>query len=75
MTGTMLDYKKHFRLEFGAYSETHYDKEKTNAMVERTGGDIFLGPSTNFQGGFLGPQALGRIALGPLALGRNALGH
>ena len=28
MTGTTLDYKKHFRLEFGAYADTHDDKEK-----------------------------------------------
>ena len=52
MTGTTLDYKKHFQLEFGAYADTHDDKEKTNNMVERTGGAICLGPSTNFQGGY-----------------------
>ena len=52
MTGTTLDYKTHCSLEFGAYAETHDDKEKTNTMVERTGGAICLGPSTNLQGGY-----------------------
>ena len=32
MTGTTLDYKKHCRLDFGAYAETHNDKEKQTLL-------------------------------------------
>jgi hypothetical protein len=49
LTGQHLDYRKHVRLEFGAYVQTHEDH--TNNMAARTVGAICLGPSGNEQGG------------------------
>jgi hypothetical protein len=49
ITGQRLDYKKHVRLEFGAYVQTH--EEHTNGMEARTVGAICLGPTGNEQGG------------------------
>ena len=49
MTGKHIDYKKHVRLEFGAYVQTHEDHN--NDMQRRTVGAICLGPSGNEQGG------------------------
>jgi hypothetical protein len=48
-TGKHLNYRKHVRLEFGSYVQTHEDH--TNGMEERTTGAICLGPSGNEQGG------------------------
>ena len=50
LTGKHLDYRKHIRLEFGAYVQTH--EEHTNDMLPRTIlGALCLGPSGNEQGG------------------------
>jgi len=49
MTGQQLDFKKHVRLEFGAYVQTH--EEHSNGMEPRTQGAICLGPTGNEQGG------------------------
>jgi hypothetical protein len=49
LTGKHLDYRKHVRLEFGSYVQTH--EEHTNDMLPRTIGAICLGPSGNEQGG------------------------
>jgi hypothetical protein len=52
MTGTTLDFKKNFRIPFGAYVEAHEDYDTTNTMAERTTGTICLGPTANFQGSY-----------------------
>jgi hypothetical protein len=52
MTGTTLDYKKHYKLTFGAYLETHEEHIQTNTMSERTRGASCLGPTANFQGSY-----------------------
>jgi hypothetical protein len=52
MTGTTLDYKKHCRLPFGAYVETHEENKPTNTLKERTRAAICLGPTANFQGSY-----------------------
>ena len=49
ITGRHLDYRKHVRLEFGAYVQTH--EKHTNGMERRTCGAICLGPTGNEQGG------------------------
>jgi hypothetical protein len=48
-TGKHLDYRKHVRVEFGSYVQTHEDH--TNGMEARTTGALCLGPSGNEQGG------------------------
>jgi hypothetical protein len=52
MTGKTLDYKKHCKLPFGAYVETHEEHVHTNTMANRTIGAICLGPTVNFQGSY-----------------------
>jgi hypothetical protein len=52
MTGTTLDYKKHCRLSFGAYVETHEENKPSNTLKERTQAAICLGPTANFQGSY-----------------------
>jgi hypothetical protein len=52
MTGTTLEYNKHYRLPFGTYVETHEENDPTNTIVERTRGSICLGPTANFQGSY-----------------------
>jgi hypothetical protein len=52
MTGTTLDYKKHCRLPFGAYVETHEVNKPSNTLKERTRAAICLGPTANFQGSY-----------------------
>jgi hypothetical protein len=49
LTRKHLDYRKHVRLEFGGYVQTH--EEHTNDMLPHTIGAICLGPSGNEQGG------------------------
>jgi hypothetical protein len=49
LIGQHLDYRKHVRLEFGSYIQTH--EEHTNDMLPRTIGAICFGPSGNEQGG------------------------
>jgi hypothetical protein len=52
MKGTTLDYNKHCKLPFGAYTETHEINTPTNTMKERTRAAICLGPTANFQGNY-----------------------
>jgi hypothetical protein len=49
MTGTTLDYKKHCRLPFGVYVETHEERKTSNTLNERTRAAICVGPTANFQ--------------------------
>lgn len=49
LTGTAIDSKKHCRLPFGAYVQTHEDHD--NTMTARTVGAIALRPTCNMQGG------------------------
>ena len=48
MIGRQLDYNKHVRSEFGAYTQTH--EQHDNSMMPRTVGAICLGPTGNAQG-------------------------
>jgi hypothetical protein len=50
ITGLKRDYKKHCRLVFGAYVQTHEDHD--NTMKSRTTGAIALRPMGNEQGGY-----------------------
>ena len=51
MTGTKMNYKKHCKLAFGAYAQTHEeDKPRNSAGIERTLGAICLGPENNLEG-------------------------
>jgi hypothetical protein len=52
MTGTTLDFKKHSRIPFGAYVESHEDYNTTNTMAEITRGTMCFGPTENFQGSY-----------------------
>ena len=52
MTGKPLDYEKHCRLPFGAYAQTHEDRNITNNMITRTEGGICLGPTGNLEGSY-----------------------
>jgi hypothetical protein len=52
ITGTTLDNRKHCRLPFGAYIETHEDNKPSNTIRERTRAAICLGPTANFQGSY-----------------------
>ena len=51
MTGMKMNYKKHCRLTFGAYAQTHEEEQPRNsATIERTLGAICLGPENNLEG-------------------------
>jgi hypothetical protein len=52
MTGTTLDYKKHCRLPFGVYVETHEENKPSNTLKERTRAAICLGSTANFKGSY-----------------------
>jgi hypothetical protein len=52
MSGTALDFTKHCQIPFGAYTEVHEDKGKTNTMDGRTHPAIYLGPTENLQGSY-----------------------
>ena len=47
-----IDYKKHCRLEFGAYAQTHEDNALRNSMQARSLGAIALGPSHGQSSGY-----------------------
>ena len=47
-----LSYKYHYRAPFGAYYETHEDKEPTNSMRSQSLPTICLGPTGNFKGSY-----------------------
>ena len=76
LTGRHLDYRKHVRLEFGSYAQTH--EEHTNDMRARTQGAICLGPSGNEQGGHYfmclrTGRRLHRFAWTPLPMPEDAI--
>ena len=76
LTGRHLDYRKHVRLEFGSYAQTH--EEHTNDMRARTLGAICLGPSGNEQGGHYfmclrTGRRLHRFAWTPLPMPEDAI--
>ena len=48
--GTLIDYNKHCKLEFGTYVQVH--EEHDNSMATRTTGAIALRPTGNEQGGY-----------------------
>ena len=50
VTGLQLDFRRHCRLEFGAYVQTHEDHD--NSMQARTTGALALRPTGNQQGGY-----------------------
>jgi len=50
VTGQSVDYKRHCRIETGAYVQTH--EEHDNSMCPRTIGAIALRPTGNAQGGY-----------------------
>ena len=50
MTGKQLDFKKQGRCPFGAYVQSHNDRNVTNKMIDPTQGAICLGPTGNLQG-------------------------
>jgi hypothetical protein len=51
MSGEVLDYNKHLRLQIGQYCQAHEGDSPRNGQVARTKGAISLGPSGNLQGG------------------------
>jgi len=50
VTGSTIDYNKHFILQFGSYVQVH--EPHNNSLMPRTTGAIALGPSGNAQGGY-----------------------
>jgi hypothetical protein len=52
MTGTALDFTKHYQIPFGTYAEVHEDMDKTNTMDKRTQPAICIVPTVNFQGSY-----------------------
>jgi hypothetical protein len=50
--GMTLDFKKHFKMPFGAYTESHEDALKTNITTEKNQCTICLGTSSIFQGSY-----------------------
>lgn len=48
VTGKLVDYTKHCKIEFGSYAQIH--EEHGNSMTSRTTGAIALGHSGNSQG-------------------------
>ena len=56
MTGKFLDWKKIYKLHFGAYIQVHEDRNVTNTLEERTQGAICLGTTGNLQGTYKAGQ-------------------
>ena len=52
MSGEVLEYKQHLRLQIGQYCQVHEEELPRNSQVARTRGAISFGPSGNLQGGF-----------------------
>ena len=50
MWGKSLHWKKSCNIQFVAYAQVHEERNTTNALEERTQGDIYLGPASNLQG-------------------------
>ena len=49
MTGTALDFKKYFKIKFGAYDKTNNPPTTTKSIKYRTKPCIWLGPNGNIQ--------------------------
>ena len=49
MTGTTIDFKKHRKIEFGAYAESHEKTFPRNSTQSCTEPAICIGPTGNFQ--------------------------
>ena len=49
MTGKIFDWKKSYKLHFGAYAQVHKDTNVTNTLEERTQEAICLGRTGNLQ--------------------------
>ena len=49
MTGTTIDFKKHCKIEFGAYAKAHDKTFPRNSTQPRTEPAICLGPTGNLQ--------------------------
>ena len=52
MTGRNPDYKKHCRLKFGSYVQTHEEDQPRNSQKARSLGAITLGPDSSQQAGY-----------------------
>ena len=52
MTGKIFDWKKSYKLHFGAYAQVHEDRNVTNTLEERAQGAVFLGTTGNLQGAY-----------------------
>ena len=52
MSGEVLDYKKHLRLQIGQYCQVHEEELPRNSQVARIKGALSLGSSGHLQGGF-----------------------
>ena len=52
MPGTTIDFKKHCKIEFGAYTEGHEKTFPPNSTQSRTEPAICLGPTGNLQGSY-----------------------
>ena len=52
MMGKQLDFKKQCRCPFGAYVQSHNNRNMTNLMVDWTQGATCLGPTVNLQGSY-----------------------
>ena len=52
VTGMSIDCKKHCRLEFGAYVQTHEENAPRNSMQDRSLGAIALDPSRGHSSGY-----------------------
>ena len=71
-TGVKVDFKKHCKVPFGDYVQTHEDNVIKNDNKTRTVGAICLGPAMNMQGGYkFMSLATGRL----LSRANNAFAH
>ena len=52
ITGQQVEFKKHCKLPFGAYVQTHEEPTPSNTQQARTIGAIALGPTGNLQGSY-----------------------
>ena len=52
VTGLTIDYNKHYKLEFGAYVQTHEENAPRNSMTARSLGAIALGSSLGQSSGY-----------------------
>ena len=52
MTGKKLEHNKHCKIEVGACTKIHLNREKTNGMKAHTTGGIALGTNDAIQGNY-----------------------